>query len=91
MPTLFGENLYRQISEEQKMNTENKTSENVTISQVVVEIVPPQLIKYLNALDNSLEEERKREIHEQFRNVRCFQHVLGTTISFKLVYDKRKF
>lgn len=71
------------------MNPDNGTCDNEANPQVVV-VVPPQLIKYLESLDQSSEHERNREIREQFRSVRCFQSILGTSTAFKLIYDKRK-
>lgn len=76
------------------MNTNNGATEaegGITGAQhVSLEVPPPLVIKYLQNLDKRLHEERQREICERFRNIRCFQHVLGTSTSFKLIYDKRK-
>ncbi len=72
------------------MNPDNGTTVQPHVG-VVISPPPPQLIKYLENLDQRLQEEQRREIHEQFRNVRCFQHILGTSTGFKLIYDKCKF
>lgn len=77
------------------MNSENGITEggrNAADPHVSLDIPPPPLlIQYLQNLDSRLQEDRKREIHERFRNIRCFQRILGTSTSFKLIYDKCKF
>lgn len=75
------------------MNGQNNSPErgNDTTQNVCVDIPPLALIQYLQNLDQRIEEERKREIHEQFRNIRCFQNILGTSTSFKLQYDRCEF
>lgn len=65
--------------------------ENGTLETVATHVVPSQLMKYLASLDERMQEEINREIDEQFRNVRCFKNVLGTSTTFKLIYDKCKF
>jgi len=72
------------------MNTVNGSQQSdATIPpHVVLNIPQAQLIQYLASCDNRLQEERKKEIHERFRNIQCFQQILGTSKSFKLTYNK---
>lgn len=66
------------------MNVDIETSH----SENPLQQMPAQLVKYLEDLEKRSEEERRREIHERFRNIRCFQHILGTSTQFKLSYEK---
>ncbi|KAJ6643082.1 hypothetical protein Bhyg_08038, partial [Pseudolycoriella hygida] len=59
--------------------------------KVSVNQLQSQLVSYLHDLDKRLQEERKKEVHERFRNIRCFQHILGSSTQFKLVYNKPMF
>lgn len=69
----------------------NHEPEKETKEYVCVTISPAQLSQYLQDLDERIEEERKKEIHEQFRNVRCFQNILGPSPSFNLIDNRCEF
>lgn len=74
------------------MNVENRTQESgkETAQHVSLDIPPPQLIRYLQDLDQRLAADRNREIQERFRNISCFQHIAGTSTTFTLTYNRCK-
>lgn len=79
------------ISEGGQNATVPHVSLDIPPPYVSLGVPPPQVIQYLQNLDKRLQEERRREIHERFRNIRCFQHILGISTTFKLIHDKCKF
>lgn len=52
-----------------------------------VDIDFPQMIQALRNLEQELtENQRIAEIHARFRELRCFQHILGTSTSFQMEF-----